>query len=1172
MQINKNYLIKLEEKIISFWKTNDIFKKSLEKNKNNKKFIFLEGPPYANDKPHIGHFLTRVYKDVILRFRTMIGEYAERKAGWDTHGLPIEVATEKFLGIKNKKEIIQLGIENFNKKCKELVMKFRDIWEYVDERMGFWIDHKNAYITYSPFYMESCWWIIKKIYEQGFLKEEHKVFPYCPRCETVLSQAEVGQVDAYKTVLDPDVYVKFKIKNLNKALKEFENKDVYLLVWTTTPWTLISNTALAVKPEFEYKIYELNDEIIISLRLPQNYQGNLIKTTKGEELIGLEYTPLYEFANIENYENAYKVYPADFVKEEEGTGIVHIAPAFGEEDFELSKKYNLPLINPIDETGRFNFDEPAFISSQINHLFFKEADPFIVDDLKNRNLILYANLEGYQHEYPHCWRCKTPLIYYATKNWVIKVSKIKDKLIKVNEKIKWHPPEIGKGRFYEWLKEGKDWNLSRTRTWGIPLPIWRCNRCGSLEIIGSLQELAKHFKANNRYIFLRHGEAVSNVKNLLSSYPEVFFNPLTEKGIKQIKNLIPPLQKLNIDFIVTSLLLRTKQTANLIAEYLHIPVYVDFNLREIDFGILNGKPIKEYDKLYKDQYDQYFKKPEEGENLDEVRKRMIKVIIDLETKYEGKTILIISHQDPLWALFGEMQALSLKQTAEREDFNLKLGELKEIEYLVLPRNDEGEIDIHRPFVDKLKWQCKCGGEKERVEDVIDIWFDSGAAPFASRHYPFENKKEIDEGVLYPTDFIVEGIDQTRGWFYSLIVIGYLVKKMEAYKNVVVTGLVLDKEGRKMSKSLGNVIDPLEIMEKHGADLLRLYFVYISESADNKKFNEEELLNLKRNYFDILLNVYNFYRMYYPKNKNRYYHLVSNDILDKWFDVRLKETYAIFYESLINFNPTKASRELVNLVQDLSHWWLRRSRKRFQKPKNEQEKIKALLKLEEYLYKIAIMSAPLNPFFSEFLYQELKNEIYNRFKIKPSVHLEELTLPKPISTKEKQLLEKIKKIRNISSAVLGLRKSANIKVRQPLSELYLGEKIEKEYLDIIQEEVNVKKIIIGEPKNKESYLFTEDPIYIWLNPTITPELKKEGIVNDMIRNIQDLRKDLGLIPLKKINLALSAHKNITSIVKENLERIIKECNLNSIKYTKPKKFKIEREFEYENFGKISMYIY
>mgnify|MGYP001626351121 CR=1 FL=1 len=1172
MQINKENLIKLEEKIINFWKANNIFEKTLEKNKNNKRFVFVEGPPYANDKPHIGHFLTRVYKDIILRFRTMIGEYAERKAGWDTHGLPIEVATEKFLEIKNKKDIYQYGIENFNKKCKELVMKYKNIWEYMDERMGFWIDHQNAYITYDPFYMESCWWIIKKIYEQGFLKEEYKVFPYCPRCETVLSQAEVGQIDAYKKVLDPDVYVKFKLKKLNEELKEFENKNVYLLVWTTTPWTLISNTALAIKPELEYKIFEYENEFLISLRLPKDFQGNVVKVIKGESLIGLEYEPLYETINLEDNENSYKIYPADFVKEDEGTGIVHIAPAFGEEDFELSKKYNLPLINPIDETGKFNFDEPAYISSKIKDLFFKEADPFIVEDLKNRNLIFYANLKGYEHEYPHCWRCKSPLIYYLTKNWVIKVSKFKDKLLKINQKINWYPPEIGKGRFYEWLKEGKDWNLSRTRVWGIPLPIWVCNKCKSLEVIGSLKELAKHFRSNNKYILLRHGEAVSNVKNLLSSYPEVFFNPLTEKGIKQIKNILNELKKKNIDLIITSPLLRARQTANIIKEYLNIPVFVNYDLREIDFGVLNGKSIKEYEKLYKDQYDQYFKKPEGGESLDDVRKRMIKVIIDLEKKYEGKTILIISHQDPLWALMGEMQGFSQRQTAENEEFNLKTGEFKEIEFLVLPRNEDGEIDLHRPYVDRLKWKCKCGGEKERIEDLADIWFDSGSVPFASVHYPFENKKEIDEGILFPVDFIVEGVDQTRGWFYTLLVIGYLVKKMEAYRNVISLGLVLDKEGRKMSKSLGNVVDPLEAIEKYGADLLRFFFVYISEPADNKRFNEEELLNIKRNYFDLILNIYSFYRMYYSHSKNKIKNINSNNLLDKWFDIRLKQSYKIVYENLYNFNITKASRELMNLVQDLSHWWLRRSRRRFQKPKSELEKIIALLKLEEYLYKIAILSAPINPFFSEFLYQELKDEVKNRFNPKLSVHLEQLSPPKEISTKEKQILEKMNKIREITSAALALRKRANIKVRQPLSELYIGEKIEKEFLDIIQEEINVKKIIIGEPKNKENYIYTEEPIYIWLNINITPELKEEGIVNDLIRNIQDLRQDLGLIPSQKINFAIVGPNNIKKIVKENRDRIIKECNLVSIKYAKPAKFKIEREFEYENFGNIILYLY
>jgi len=533
--------------------------------------------------------------------------------------------------------------------------------------------------------------------------------------------------------------------------------------------------------------------------------------------------------------------------------------------------------------------------------------------------------------------------------------------------------------------------------------------------------------------------------------------------------------------------------------------------------------------------------------------------------------LIISHQDPLWALLGEIQALSKKQTAENEEFNLKLGEYKEVELLIVPRDENNEINIHRPYVDKFKWECRCGGTKERIEDLADIWFDSGSAPFASRHYPFENKKEIDEGILFPIDFIVEGVDQTRGWFYTLLVIGYLIKKMEAYRNVVSLGLVLDKEGRKMSKSLGNVVDPIEAIEKYGADPLRFYFVYVSESADNKRFIEEELKNLKNNYFGLLYNIYNFYRMYYIPKKKNIKKVESKEIIDKWFDIRIKETYKIVYESLYKFNPTKASRELVNLVQDFSHWWLRRSRRRFQKPKNELEAQIALMKLEEYLFEIARMSAPLTPFFSEFLYHELRNEMQNRRKVEISVHLERLEPPKELSTKEIEILKNMKRAREIASEILMLRKNNGIKVRQPLKDVYIGEKLEEDYLNVIKEEVNVKKIIVGEPKNKENYIFAEDPVYVWLNKEITPELKEEGIINDFIRIIQDLRQDLGLIPRKPINVNLSLPSNLKKTINKNINRIKKEANIINIKFTKPNKYKLEREFNYEDFGKVIIWI-
>jgi isoleucyl-tRNA synthetase len=1159
----------IEDKIIKFWKAHHIFKLTLEKNKKNKPFIFLEGPPFANDKPHIGHFLTRIYKDVILRFKSMCGYYVRRVAGWDTHGLPIEVATEKSLGFSNKKDIVNYGIDKFNKMCQELVMKYKKEWEEFDERIGFWIDHQQAYITYQPHYMESCWWIIKNIYEQGYLKEEYRVFPYCPRCETVLSQAEVGQVDAYKKVKDPDCYVKFPLKN-----KENE----FFLVWTTTPWTLISNVALVINPEFDYSLYQINNEKYWAVADLQKKLSHLsqseavvLKTVAGYELINQEYQLLFNLTRLEDFNNAYKIYPADFVSKEEGTGIVHIAPAFGEEDFLISQKFNLPIFNPIDVDGRFNNDEPQPIIDSINGLFFKEADQVIVDYLKNNNLIFYVNLNGYEHDYPHCWRCKQPLIYYSTKNWVIKVSRFNKALIKLNEKINWIPPEIGKGRFYEWLKEGKDWNLSRTRFWGIPLPVWKCDRCNSIEIIGSLKELSNKYQSKNSYFFLRHGEALSNVKKILSSYPETFFNPLTPKGIKQIKSLLKKIKKLKIDFIITSPLLRAKQTAEIIAQSLNVPVIVNFNLREIDFGIFNGRHQDDYCRFIKDEINQYFTKPENGESLSDVKKRMIKVILDLEESYENKKFLIISHQDPLWILFAEMNGLSLNQLLLKSDWKLSLGELKKVDLFILPRDESGEINLHRPYLDKFSWPCRCGGEKRRIEDVIDIWFDSGAAPFASYHYPFENKKEIDENKIYPIDFIVEGVDQTRGWFYTLLVLGYLIKKDIAYKNVISLGLVLDKYGKKMSKSLGNVINPFEVINNWGSDLIRFYFIYLNDSADNKKFDEQSLLSLRNNYFNIIFNILNFYHMYYHQDKNKLKVSKSDYLIDKWFDVRFKLAYYRVFNYLDNYYPNKASRELYNLVSDFSHWWLRRSRKRFQRPQNKKEHLIALSKLEDYLFNLAIISAPLHPIFSEYLYQELKNNIHFRRKTEISVHLEQLNQPQKITTKEEQLLKTMERVREIVSTIIMIRKTHNLKIRQPLLDVYLGEKIPTEFLEIIKDEVNVKNIYVGEPKNKENYLFVSEPLSVWVNKTITPQLKEEGIVNDFIRYIQDLRQDLKLIPSQTIDVYLLLPSNLKSIISKYRLEIKKSANIKNLIFQKPKKFSLEREFDYENFGKVTSWL-
>jgi isoleucyl-tRNA synthetase len=1132
-------LVEIEKRIINFWKAGEIFEKSLRNNLKKKRFNWIEGPPYANDKPHMGHFLTRIYKDSILRFFTMLGYYVPRRAGWDTHGLPIENATERYLGIQNKKEIVDYGIEKFNEKCKELVMMFKDVWEKIDERMGFWLDHKNAYITYDPFYMESCWWIFKEIYKKGLVSEELRVAPYCPRCETVLAQAELGMPDAYKDVKDPSVYVKFKISD-----------NEYFLVWTTTPWTLPGNLALAVHPEFDYYLYEINGEKIWT---HQKLEEKLLKTVKGKELVGMKYEPLFKIK-----ENIYQVYSADFVKEDEGTGIVHIAPAYGEEDFELGRKYNLGLINYLDEKGRFMIDIDGI---KTKGLFFKSADKPILENLKERNLIF--SLGEYLHSYPHCWRCKTPLIYYATKFWLIKVSQVKDKIIENFKKTKWIPESAG-NRFYEWIKEGKDWNLSRTRFWGIPLPVWRCDKCHQIEVIGSLKELASHFKANNNYYLMRHCGALSVQKNFLSSYPETTFNPLTRKGVLDAKQKAKSL-KGKIDLIYASPILRAKQTAMIIADEIKLPLFIDERLREIDMGVLQNKPYEEFDKYIVDKVTgkrDLNKKIENGESLNEVKQRAINFILELERIHRGKNILIVSHGGVLWMLEGEMKALSSEQIRNFEVKNYELGEIRKVDLMVVPRDEKGNINLHRPYVDNFVWQCKCGGWYKRIPEISDIWYDSGCVPFSSYHYPFENKKEIDQEIIFPVDFIIEGIDQTRGWFYTLLVISTLIKDQAPYKNVLATGLVLDEKGIKMSKSLGNVVDPMEIMEKYGADVCRFYLFYLNEIGDNKSFNEEEVKKLKNEFFDLLFNVLRFYKFYYEKPQNLKKITKSKEnVLDLWFSARLKEAYQKYYLEMMNFNLHKAVRILTELLGDFSRWWLRRSRERFQNPKNKNELYLALINFENFFYQFLKMLAPLAPFTAEYLYQEIKNELRDRILVKESIHLENLGKPLKLSLKERILLKEMEKAREFASEVHRIRKEKGIKVRQPLKSLSLKTKLSPEVLEVLKDEVNVLEIKI-DPKQKEE---------IVLDFEITPELKEIGILNDFVRFVQDLRQDAGLTPKEIVNLRIETNKMLMNILKKRIKDLEKRTKtIFSIK--KEKTLIAEKEFNYENFGKTKIVLF
>jgi len=968
-----------EKNILKFWEENKIFQKSVEARRRAKNFVFYEGPPTANAKPGIHHVLARAFKDIVCRYKTMKGFRVIRKAGWDTHGLPVELEIEKKLGLKNKKDIEKHGISRFCKKCKDSVFDYKKDWEKLTERIGFWIDMENPYITYDPSYIESVWWILKKIKEKKFLYRDYKIVPFCPRCSTPLSGHEVAQ--GYKTVKETAVYVKFKIK---------DQPNTYFLVWTTTPWTLPGNVALAVNPDFDYIKIKIDKEYLILLKeriglLKENFK--IEGQFKGKELVGTKYEPLFPYLKnlgLENIKNAFNVLPADFVLKDEGTGIVHIAVMYGEEDFQLGKKFNLPFYHTVDESGCFK-DEVKKWSG----VFVKEADSEIIEELKKKNLLFKKEL--HEHDYPFCWRCKTPLLYYARKSWFIKMSSLRRDLIRNNEKINWIPSHIKKGRFGEWLKELKDWALSRERFWGTPLPVWECESCKNTKIIGSKKDLLNQKFSENKYILLRHGHSLIDKREILiSTLPEKIKSPLTTKGEKQIKNIIRKLKKLKIDYVFSSDLLRARQTAEIIAEALKIKPIFDKRLRDVKAGIFEGESVKKYEKFWDSYQERFFKRPKMGENYNEVKIRVYKFLKEIDKKYHKKTILIISHQIPLDMLRGAVKGFEVEEFLKNIKPNaIKPGEVKEIKFKNLPYNDKGELDFHRPFIDKVEFYCeKCGGRMKRVTDVIDCWFDSGSMPFAQYHYPFENKKLIDEEKQFPADYICEGIDQTRGWFYTLLAISTLLGKGPAYKNVISLGLILDDKGRKMSKSLGNIVDPWYIVKKYGADSVRWYFYTTNQPGEAKCFSERDLFDSKKRFLMTLWNCYTFFDTYVPRFEISLSKKKAQNVLNKWILSRLNELILEVTVLLEKYDITTAGRKIQDFTtEDFSQWYIRRSRRNFQKVESKRALKEDAATLGFVLLTLSKLSAPFVPFLSEEIYQGLKSKIVGT-RLKKSVHLED----------------------------------------------------------------------------------------------------------------------------------------------------------------------------------------
>jgi isoleucyl-tRNA synthetase len=905
---------RMEQEILSFWEKNNIFHKSLEIRKDSPQFIFYEGPPTANGKPGIHHVISRAIKDLICRYKTMKGFRVDRKAGWDTHGLPVEIEVEKELNLKSKADIEKYGIAEFNAKCKESVFKYKKEWDEVTKRIGYWLDLDKAYITCSNEYIESVWWILSQYWEKGLIYSGYKIVPYCPRCGTSLSSHEVAQ--GYEEVEDPSVTIK---------LKSEDEENTYFLVWTTTPWTLISNVALAVGKDITYAKVEHKGERLILAKalLDKVLKGKykILEEFQGEILERKRYEPLYVFVKTEK-EKAFYVCLADFVSTEEGTGIVHIAPAFGADDYELSRVYNLPVVQPVDTSGRFTQEVTPWKGK-----FVKDADPEITQDLKDRGILYDEGM--YLHTYPFCWRCESPLVYYARKSWYIKTTAYKDKLLSNNNKINWYPPEIGAKRFGEWLENNVDWALSRERYWGTPLNLWICDSCGEIKSVSSIREL----------------------KSLSKNVPE-------------------------------------------------------------------------------------------------------------------------------------------------------------------------DLDLHKPMIDTITLPCsKCKKEMHRTPEVIDCWFDSGSMPYAQWHYPSKDKEKFID--RFPSEFISEAVDQTRGWFYSLLAISAFLFDQPAYKNVIVIELIQDKDGIKMSKSKGNVIDPWEVLNVQGADALRWYLVSVSHPWLPTRVSKEAITEVSRKLLSTLRNTYSFFALYAniddfnpTKFKSE---PKTRPLIDRWLLSRLNHLVKDINDLLDRYDITRAARMIQEVViEDLSNWWVRRNRRRFWQSGFPQDKVDAYMTLWESLVTLIKLIAPYTPFIAEELYQELRAKV--KKNAPESVHLA-LFPAADESLIDEALEEKMEILMKLASLGLAARNKAGIKVRQPLEKMLVSipqKKLKDELKSmfyVVEEEINVKSIDFA-PEELSFTVQSAKPNFQLLGPKFG---KDAGKIAERIKRLSDeelnnLQKD-GKISLK-----------------------------------------------------------
>jgi len=934
---------KMEEEILKFWEEQKIFEKSVERPAPKGDYVFYDGPPFATGTPHYGHIVGSVMKDVVPRYWTMRGYRVERKWGWDCHGLPIENIAEKELGIKRKTEIEEMGVEKFNEFCRSKVLDYVSEWKKVITRLGRWADMENAYKTMDLPYMESVWWVFKELWDKGLIYEGYRSMHICTRCETTLSQQEVSE--GYKDIRDLSAIAKFEL---------VDEPGTFVLAWTTTPWTLIGNVALAVGEDIDYVKIKSGDENLILAKnrltdVMKDKEYGIISEFKGKELIGKKYKPLFDYyvgKGIQNEENGWKIYASDFVTTEEGTGVVHIAPAFGEDDLNLSYQYKLLFVQHVGMDGIIKKEAVDFAGMSVKPLEDHQSTDVSVIKYLAKNNLLFAK-EKYEHSYPHCWRCDTPLINYATSSWFVKVTDVKEKAINLAKDINWSPAHMKEGRFGNWLEGARDWSISRQRYWASCMPIWKCE-CGEIKVFGSISELEK----------------VSNQK-------------------------------------IT--------------------------------------------------------------------------------------------------------------------------------------------DLHKHTVDKITFKCeKCGGEIKRISDVLDTWFDSGSMPYAQMHYPFENKEKFEKG--FPAEFIAEGVDQTRAWFYYLHVIATAIKDSRAYNNVIVNGIVVGEDGKKLAKRLKNYPDPMEMFGKYGADAMRFYLMSSPVvAAENLVLKESDVADLVRGMLRMLWNSYSFFVLYanIDKFQAKDGKLKAKNLLDKWIVSELNTLIKEVNEAMENYELNKACRLFPKFIDNLSNWYIRRSRKRFWKSEDDNDKNEAYQTLYTVLVELSKSMAPFTPFVAEEIYKNLAN--------KESVHLDDFPVADEKLIDEK-LNNNMDKARLYVNAGLKLRAEAKIKVRQPLYELYVKEELDEELFNIISEEVNVKKVLVD--KNID---------LAKLNINIDNDLALEGQAREIIRFIQEMRKVAGYDVDNRIKVG---YNGLSEVFEKFGEMIVKEVLADELKSEILENSDLEKEFKIE----------